>query len=111
MSDEPVALVTGAASGIGRATAIALAEHGFRLVLTDRDEDGLRATGKASVTESATVVADLAAADELPRLAQAVRKRFGRLDALVQIAGIGCYRPFWEVPRDEIERVLATNVT
>jgi NAD(P)-dependent dehydrogenase (short-subunit alcohol dehydrogenase family) len=57
-----------------------------------------------------SVVADVEESAQLDRLVAAVSERFGRLDTLVQIAGIGCYKPFWEVSDAEIDHVLAVNV-
>lgn len=87
----PVALVTGASSGIGRATALALARAGYRLVLAGRNEERLRevlfgceACG-ASVETWLGNVADAAACDDLAAIAAS---RYGRLDLLVNNAGI-----------------------
>lgn len=110
MSEPPVALVAGGASGIGRAVASALAEAGFNLVVADLDGDGLRETGDGLAIEPQLIEADVAVPADLDRVAGAVEEGFGRLDSLLQIAGIGCYRPFWEVDEDEIDRVLAVNL-
>jgi NAD(P)-dependent dehydrogenase (short-subunit alcohol dehydrogenase family) len=113
VAEPKVALVTGAASGIGRATAVALAQAGYALAISDRNGDGLAAVerelgaGKVAVL---SVVADLEDAAPLDRLVEAVTARFKRLDTLVQVAGIGCYKPFWEVSDAEIDHVLAVNV-
>lgn len=105
---ERVALVTGAASGIGRATAITLADAGHAVIAVDRDASGLDGLGLGGRLAEA-VVADVTSADDLDRVAAAA-ERSGGLDALMQFAGIGCYAPFWEVSDEEIDRVLATNV-
>jgi NAD(P)-dependent dehydrogenase (short-subunit alcohol dehydrogenase family) len=113
VDEQRVALVTGAASGIGRAIALEFAGAGFSLAVADRDEEGLKdlareledgGTGVLSKTTNVEVGADL---DGLTRV---VIERFGRLDSLLQIAGIGCYRPFWEVSDDEAAHVFAVNV-
>jgi NAD(P)-dependent dehydrogenase (short-subunit alcohol dehydrogenase family) len=106
----PVALVTGAASGIGRACALLLAEHGYALVLADLDEAGLAATAETAGVACERVAVDLARTEDVDRLVATCADRFARLDALLQIAGIGCYKPFWELRRDEIDRVLAVNI-
>ena len=80
--------ITGGASGIGRATARALAEDGARVVVSDRDEAGLE-----SLTTDAPVVAeplDVSSSDDVSRVASRILETYGRLDALVNCAGISC---------------------
>lgn len=88
-------LVTGAASGIGRATALALAPEGAELYLTDRDATGLADT-VAEVTASGTEVAFHAAADvadhqQVLDLAAAVHERVPAVDVVMNIAGISAW--------------------
>lgn len=113
MSESRVAVVTGAASGIGRATALAIAKEGYAVVCAGHNEDGLR-TLAADVqqlgVDSTWLVVSVEDPKDLDRLAELVGNRYGRLDTLIQIAGIGCYKPFWEVSDDEIDRVMAVNV-
>jgi NAD(P)-dependent dehydrogenase (short-subunit alcohol dehydrogenase family) len=113
VAEQKVALVTGAASGIGRATAFALANAGYALAISDRNGDGLGAVEREIVTRDIdvlSVVADVEKSAALDQLVASVTARFKRLDTLVQIAGIGCYKPFWEVSDAEIDHVLAVNV-
>jgi NAD(P)-dependent dehydrogenase (short-subunit alcohol dehydrogenase family) len=88
--NELVALVTGAASGIGKATALLFAQRGHRVVAVDRDDPGLRATlAKAPSDSIAICQADIL---DPPALAAAVNlaaDRFGGLDVLVAAAAIG----------------------
>jgi NAD(P)-dependent dehydrogenase (short-subunit alcohol dehydrogenase family) len=107
-----VALVTGASSGIGEATARRLARDGARLVLVARREDRLRAL--ADELGGATVVAvDLTDDDAPERIAQVVESEHGRLDLLVNNASELGPSPLPELiehPLAGLERVFATNV-
>ena len=108
------ALVTGAASGIGRASALGFAEAGASVALVDIDTDGLETTAAAILAlgrevEAITAdVTDLAAMDRA--VAQTV-ERFGRLDAAHNNAGVaGPYVPIDEYPPEEFLRVLQVDL-
>lgn len=110
-----VALVTGAARGIGRASAVALAEAGAAVVVVvDLDAVGLAATGElvralgASSVEAAVDVSDL---DELRGVFSNAVERWGRLDIVHNNAGIVCGAPDW--PETDVVRaqtVVAVNL-
>ncbi|MCJ2013338.1 SDR family NAD(P)-dependent oxidoreductase [Methylobacterium sp. J-076] len=108
-----VALVTGAASGIGAALAVALAGRGCSLVLIDRDAEGLaaiaRRTGAAGAATECRVV-DLTDAGAIAMLPAAVEDRFGRLDCLVNNAGVALGGRFEETHLDDFEWVLDINL-
>lgn len=111
--DRQVALVTGASSGIGRATARALAAEGFRVAVTARRRrrlEELAAEIAAAGGEAAALPADLSRAEERAALVEAVRRRWGRVDVLVNNAGFGHYGPTAEVPWELAERMLAVNI-
>ena len=107
-----VAVVTGAASGIGRGIAERFHTEGASVVLADRDRDGLEATRRAlggSVEAVVVDVADSAAAADL--IEHAVR-RFGRLDVLSHSAGVDQpVMPAVEIDDDLWRRLLDTNAT
>jgi 3-oxoacyl-[acyl-carrier protein] reductase len=86
---DRVALVTAASKGLGRASAIALAEEGARVVICARGEDALRDTEKeiGRVSEALAIVADVTEPDVPQRLVDAAVERFGRLDVVVPNAG------------------------
>jgi NAD(P)-dependent dehydrogenase (short-subunit alcohol dehydrogenase family) len=111
---EQVALITGAASGIGAATAERLAGDGIGgLVLLDRDEAGLRRlAGVLALPESRVLVGAHDVADEPAwgATAAAVADRFGRLDLVVANAGIAAAGPIADLPLAEWRRVMSANL-
>ena len=99
-----VAVVTGAAQGIGRSTAAALATEGYELVLVDVRE--LPPAG-----EALAVTADVSSADDVDALAAQVRARFGGVDVLVNNAGISLLSPAEDTTPEQWRRVLEVNLT
>jgi NAD(P)-dependent dehydrogenase (short-subunit alcohol dehydrogenase family) len=111
------AIITGAASGMGRAMALGLSEAGFDVVAVDRDAAGL-GTLPAPIKP---IAADLAQPDQFDRIATETMAAFGRIDILVNNAGIGQAgiranqrsNPirFWEVTPEQWNRFLTVNAT
>jgi NAD(P)-dependent dehydrogenase (short-subunit alcohol dehydrogenase family) len=90
-SDAPVAVVTGASRGLGFLIARELAEHGHRLVICARNADGLQAAAdqlRAAGADVTTVVGDVSTQPVADRLVEAAVEAYGRLDVLVNNAGI-----------------------
>ncbi len=112
---EKVALITGAASGIGRAVARRFAALGAAVVVCDVDEDGGAETVRRVEETGATarfVSCDVADARAVVRLHDEIISRFGRLDCAVNNAGIGGpWERLESYPRDDWERVLAVNLS
>jgi 3-oxoacyl-[acyl-carrier protein] reductase len=109
--DNRVALVTGAAQGIGRAIAAALVEAGARVHLADLDADGVAASAKA--LGASAHVADLGSPEAARALVDAILAAEGRLDLLVNAAGgvrgqVG--RPIEEISESDWRAVFAANV-
>ncbi|MFC9686744.1 SDR family NAD(P)-dependent oxidoreductase [Streptomyces sp. NPDC056948] len=106
--DRRVALVTGASSGIGAATARRFAMDGWQLLLNGRDRRCLEQT--ASGTSALVLPADLAAPGGPRLLAQSALHATGRIDVLFAGAGIGWTGPFAAMPHTDIDRVLALDL-
>jgi NAD(P)-dependent dehydrogenase (short-subunit alcohol dehydrogenase family) len=109
-----VALITGASRGLGRAMALALGEAGARLALVGRDLEALReaaATAQAAGVEAATFQTDVSDEQAVGDLEQAVMARFGKLDILINNAGINIRKPIGQFTLEEWRRVLETNLT
>ncbi|MBP7701055.1 MAG: SDR family oxidoreductase [Phenylobacterium sp.] len=106
-----VALVTGAGSGIGRASAIALAEAGYSLVLVGRRADKLEETAAALPGEALIQTADIADEAAVEAAFEAARARFGRLDVLFNNAGVSAGGRLEDLSLDAWKRVVDANLT
>ncbi|MEW6640087.1 MAG: SDR family oxidoreductase [Pseudomonadota bacterium] len=109
-----IALVTGAGTGVGRATSLALMKAGFTVVLTGRRADMLEETAKlgASVGKSLAVPADMADPASIAALFAKITDTFGRLDLVFNNAGIGAPAvPFEDVSVEQWKAVVDTNLT
>ncbi|MPY64402.1 SDR family NAD(P)-dependent oxidoreductase [Streptomyces spongiae] len=103
-----VALVTGASSGIGAATAQRFAEGGWKVLLNGRDVPGLEKT--AAGTSGIVLPGDLATPDGPRQLAESALGAAGRIDLLVAGAGIGWAGPFVTMPHTALHRVLTVDL-
>jgi len=108
-SSAPVAIVTGAARGIGRAIARRLLHDGWRVGVVDLPGSGL-ARGHAG-SRVVVVEGDVAEEETARRVVRAVTARFGRLDGLVSNAGIMVRKPLRALTLAEWRKVLDTNLT
>lgn len=104
-----VTIVTGAGSGIGRAVATRLDADGHRLALVGRREAALRGTA-GKVGEALVVPADLADPDAAPHVVEQVVQRWGRVDAIVNNAGVADPAPIEETTTERLRRVFEINV-
>ncbi|MEQ9640734.1 MAG: SDR family oxidoreductase [Alphaproteobacteria bacterium] len=113
MTSARVAVVTGAARGIGLATARAFLAEGWRVAGFDIDGDTLAKTeaGLAAPDDFLAIVGDVAEPHQVGRLAEAVCERFGRCDALVNNAGTAVFKPLLDTSFEEWSRVLAVNLS
>jgi NADP-dependent 3-hydroxy acid dehydrogenase YdfG len=108
-----VALVTGASSGIGEATAIALAEQGATVALAARRQDRIEALTARIADAGGTALAipsDVTSQEQAEDLVRQTVQRLGRLDTLVNNAGVMLLGPIVGAPLDEWERMVDLNV-
>lgn len=108
----PVAVVTGAARGIGLAIAERFLAEGFRVALLDIDRRTLRATEKRldDPRRVLALVCDVADRKQVNPAIRRVTKTYGRIDALVNNAGIAVFKPVLETSLAEWQRVLEVNL-
>src|SRR5688572_14681899 len=111
----PVAVITGAGRGIGRATAVELSRNGYRLALAARGANDLAETARLARAGAGasvlTVPTDVTKPDEVDRLIARTLERFGRIDALVNNAGLAPVRPVRNMTVDEWRDVIDTNLS
>ena len=108
-----VGLVTGAASGIGRAIATRLCAEGAAVALVDLDEAGVKATADELANRGATalaVVADVGSAPDVEAAVKAAETNLGPIGLLVNNAGIAVIKPYVEHTDDDFDRQLAVNL-
>ncbi|RJF95371.1 SDR family NAD(P)-dependent oxidoreductase [Noviherbaspirillum saxi] len=112
--ENKVAIITGAASGIGRATALRLAQEGACVALVDRNEDGLTELA-AQIPDASKIwlrAVDIACEEEVERCVNDVFVRFGRIDAMCNNAGIsgGDYSAITDTDTGVWHQILAVNL-
>ena len=109
-TQQPLAIITGGASGIGLAIALKFAQHNIHPVIIGRDEAKLQAV-KARLGDNATVRRfDLTDLKGIPSLVKSIYEQFGHIDILVNNAGINHKALFTEVSDEDFQRVMFTNV-
>ena len=112
--ENKIALITGAAGGFGRAMALEFARQGAQIFAADRDEAGVRETARAVKKEGgkvAAIVTDVAKMDDLTSLLKAIESEAGRLDVLVNNAGITQREDFRHITDAQWQELLDVNLT
>ena len=112
MADR-IALITGAARGIGLATAKRFLAEGWRVALLDIDGETLArsVTALGEPERTLALTCDVALSDQVEAAAAQVKQRFGRLDALVNNAGHAVFKPALDTTLAEFQRTLDVNLT
>ena len=106
---EKVALVTGAARGIGLATTQLFIEQGWRVAMVDRDGDTLKGAA-AGLNKASAFDCDISIPDQVDDMVQSVSKTFGRIDAVVNNAGVADFGPIEGTDFARWRRVMETNL-
>lgn len=106
--DGKVAIVTGAASGIGRATVLRFAAEGARVAAIDLDEQAVR---KAVGSQPLAIAADIADAGDVSAAVAKTKEAFGKVDVLAHFAGITRDAMSWKMELDAWDDVLRVNLT
>ena len=110
---DTVVVITGASSGIGRATALAFAAKGATVVLAARrlaalEEVARECEGRGG--EALVVPTDVAESNSVQQLATRAVEDFGRIDVWVNCAAVTAFAPFQEIPLEDFKRVLDVNI-
>lgn len=111
MTDHPIAIVTGAAQGIGYASAEALAEDGARIVLVDIKADALADAASQLGGDHLAITCDMGAPDQVAALFDRVEAEAGPVSILVNNAGIALPGDFLDYSLADFQRVLDVNLT
>ncbi len=109
---DKIALVFGSASGIGKGVALRLAADGAKMVLSDISEEQLKAAVdecKAKGTDAVSIAADISKTDDIRKVVKFTLDSFGRIDFMVNAAGIVQSREFLEVEEKDWDRIIAIN--
>jgi NAD(P)-dependent dehydrogenase (short-subunit alcohol dehydrogenase family) len=110
---EKVSIITGAASGIGKATALVFAREGAKVMCADVNADGAEGVARQIVDtggEAASIKTDVAVEAEVKEMIAQTVARWGRLDVLYNNAGIGWGMPVTQIPESEWDRLIDINL-
>lgn len=106
---DKIAIVTGGGSGLGAATAVDFAREGAAVVVADRREPAAQEVARAIEKDGGRAVAvkvDITRTAEVAAMVKTAVDVFGGVDILMAAAGIGGFRPFWEISAEEWERTI-----
>ena len=110
---DKVALITGAGSGIGQASALKFAREGATLVAVDNQREGNQWTVRSILAEGGTAIAveaDVTDAQDVRRMTRTAVENYGRLDILFNNAGINAHGTILDIDEEDFDKVFAVNV-
>lgn len=107
LNEDKVAVVTGGASGVGRAIVEFLPTRGWHVVAVDRDADGLATLATSDLLT--TIVADITQSTDCKRIAEVVRE-LGKLEGLVNCAGVELHGTIIDMPEEDWDLVMSVNL-
>ncbi len=114
MVNDKVVVITGSASGIGYEIGKTFAENGSKVVLTDLNEDGVKASAqelKDLGYEAIGLKADVTSEEDIKNMIQAAHKEYGRIDVLINNAGLQHVSPIEEFPSEKFELMIKIMLT
>ncbi|HIE35610.1 MAG TPA: SDR family oxidoreductase [Candidatus Omnitrophica bacterium] len=108
---EKICIITGASGGIGKAVVKRLTQEKISLVLVGRRKEALEELHKEieEKTNSIYILCDVTKRDDLEDLVKQTLDKFRRVDILINGAGVSSQHPFWEQPKEDIEKIIWTN--
>ena len=107
---DKVVIISGASRGIGRATALLLAQNGANIVATARNAEELKTLETEGNGHIVVLAGDVANEADMAAVVQLALDKFGRLDIVINNAGVGVFKNVDEITIDEWDSVMATNV-
>ncbi len=107
---DKVAIITGAASGIGRATAELFAREGARVVVADKNGEGAQEVAQLIGNGSIAVTTDVSSSADVQRMIRATTDAFGRIDILINNAGYGIAATVVDTDEDDWDRLMSVNL-
>lgn len=110
MTDTPIALITGAAQGIGYACAESLSNDGYRIILCDINKEGVEAAAKSLGNNSIALVCDMADTDQISTLFDTIESDIGIPQVLVNNAGIAAPGDFLDTTVEQFRHVIDVNL-
>ena len=109
--ENKIAIITGGGSGIGLAIATKFVEEKFTTIIVGRDQQKLDAAQQKLGALCVPIICDLTDLNALPKLVEDIINKHGKVDVLVNNAGINMKKEFTEVSNEDFQRILLTNVT